>query len=191
MTKNFITTEISDEEKDVLISRLVEELPALRTKLGKSQDEIGALLGISRQTYSSIETKKRQMSWSIFLSLLLIFEYNEQTRDFVRRIGLLPKQVINENSNSREEVQISSFVQMDNDDIKNHLDEQAIHAIETVIMMEYARCNKMSGESVIKAFDGRLLSQTTEKDVKVKDALAKIKAGSGNDHDTKKTGNSI
>lgn len=51
--------------------------------------------------------------------------------------------------------EISSFMSMKNDDIKNYLDERAIHAIETVIMMEYARCNNMSGEAVIKAFDGK------------------------------------
>ena len=55
-------TGISDKERSLLISRLVDELPVLRTKLGASQDDLANLIGISRQTYSSIETKRRKMS---------------------------------------------------------------------------------------------------------------------------------
>ena len=41
---------ISDEERERYIERLVKELPVLRIKLGLSQDEMGNLLGVSRQT---------------------------------------------------------------------------------------------------------------------------------------------
>ena len=71
---------------------------------------------------------------------------------------------------------ISSFVKMDEDDIRNHLDEQALHAIETVIMMEYARCNNMSGDAVIKAFDGKRLTQVSEQDIRARGAIERIKA---------------
>ena len=65
---------------------------------------------------------------------------------------------------------------MDKDDIRNHLDEQALHAIETVIMMEYARCNNMSGDAVIKAFDGKRLTQVSEQDIRARGAIERIKA---------------
>ena len=68
---------ISDKKREILISKLVDELPVLRTKLALSQDELAGILGISRQTYSSIETKKRKMSWGTFLSLILFFYHNE------------------------------------------------------------------------------------------------------------------
>lgn len=62
MADDFKTADVNEEDRNILISRLVDELPVLRTKLGISQDEIAYLQGISRQTYSSIETKKRKMS---------------------------------------------------------------------------------------------------------------------------------
>ena len=75
-------TEILDVDKDHLISILTEELPVLRAKIGLSQDELSNIVGISRQTYSAIETNKRKMSWNTFLSLLLVFGYNEKTATY-------------------------------------------------------------------------------------------------------------
>ena len=49
---------ISDEKKDELIDILTEELPALRAKLAITQEELCGIVGISRQTYSSIENEK-------------------------------------------------------------------------------------------------------------------------------------
>ena len=77
--------DISKEEREVLITKLVDELPVLRTKLGVSQADLAALIDISRQTYSLIETKKRKLSWSIFLSLILVFDNNVQTHDLIRK----------------------------------------------------------------------------------------------------------
>ena len=165
----------SPEEKDALIERLLNELQVLRIKLGLSQDDIAALLGISRQTYSSIETRRRKMSWSVYLSLILIFDCNDQTHSIIRKEGIFPQKLVTQNDEHSDRIGISSFVQINDGDIKNVLDEKAIHAIETVIMVEYARCNKLSSEAVIKAFDGKRLSQVTESDIKVKDALDSIK----------------
>lgn len=179
MVNDFKITDLSEQEKTNYIAQLVDELPVLRIKLGISQDEMGSLLGISRQTYSSIETKRRKMSWTLFLSLILIFDYNDQTHDYIRQSGVFPNKLFNLHNYSQEGQPISSFVQLENDDIKNHLDEQAIHAIETVIMVEYARCNNLPGDAVVKAFDGKRLSQVSEEDIKATAALKKIKSDSG------------
>ena len=72
-----IPTRISDMERETLITKLIDELPVLRLKTGLSQDDLAGLLDISRQTYSSMETKKRKMSWSLYLSLILIFYHND------------------------------------------------------------------------------------------------------------------
>ena len=178
MANEYKMTEVDETLREQLISRLVDELPVLRTKLGVSQTEIANLIDISRQTYSSIETKKRKMSWGIYLSLILVFDSNKQTHDLIRKEGLFPQSIIKNAEVNTTEQPLSSFVRMDNDDIRNHLDEQAIHAIETVIMVEYARCNNMTGDAVIKAFDGKRLTQVTEQDIKARKALESIKAGS-------------
>ncbi len=168
---------ISDEERERYIERLVKELPVLRIKLGLSQDEMGNLLGVSRQTYSSIETKKRKMSWSIYLSLVFIFDGNFLTHDIIREMDIFPKCVFPNNPVINDNKPISSFIKIENESIKNHLDDRAIHAIETVVMMEYARCNNISGESVIKAFDGQKMTKPTEEDKRIHRALSNIRAG--------------
>lgn len=53
------TTNMEDIEQDISIDLLVEELPTLRAKIGLSQSEVGEIIGVSRQTYSAIETKKK------------------------------------------------------------------------------------------------------------------------------------
>ncbi len=70
-----------------LIEIMTDELPVLRAKLGISQGELAAAVGISRQTYSGIETKKQPMSWITFLALLAFFENNKETLSVLSTIG--------------------------------------------------------------------------------------------------------
>lgn len=86
--------DIQEIDKERLIDVLTEELPVLRAKIGLSQDDLSSIIGISRQTYSSIETKKRRMSWNTYLSLILVFENNEKTRNLLEAIGAFPKELI-------------------------------------------------------------------------------------------------
>ena len=90
MVKDFNDFDITENAKEVLITKLTDELIFLRTKLGLSQDELSKLIGISRQTYSTLETKKRTMSWGTYLSLILIFDNNEQTHRIIRDTGIFP-----------------------------------------------------------------------------------------------------
>lgn len=83
-----------DEIRKVLIQKLIHELPVLRARLGASQADIAERIGISRQTYNSIETQKREMNWTIFVALIAVFQNNQETRhmlnsieDFEREIG--------------------------------------------------------------------------------------------------------
>lgn len=65
---------------------LREVLPMLRAKARVSQEVVAEKIGISRQTYSSIETGKRDMSWTVFLALFAYFQNNEQTKDIIGKI---------------------------------------------------------------------------------------------------------
>lgn len=49
----------SKDEKENLATQLAIELPALRGKVGASQEEIASAVGISRQTYSAYENRTR------------------------------------------------------------------------------------------------------------------------------------
>ena len=91
----------SEIDKDRLIEVLTEELPSLRAKIGVSQEELSDIVGISRPTYSAIETKKRKMSWNVFLSLLMCFTQNEKTAPIIDSIGAFPdelKETLNVNN---------------------------------------------------------------------------------------------
>ena len=116
------------------------------------------------------------MSWSIYLALILLFDNNRQTHDFLRKADLFPEIVFQNDRADMSDPVLSSFNKLSDEDIRNCLDEKAIHAIETVIMVEYARCNNMSSESVIKAFEGRRAFQTSDNTAKAKRALETIKA---------------
>lgn len=85
--------EISDIDKDKLIDTLTSELPVLRAKIGLSQEEVSNIIGVSRQTYSTIENKKRKMSWNTFLSLVLFFGCNESTAVMMDNLGVLSSEL--------------------------------------------------------------------------------------------------
>ena len=76
-----------DIDKETLIDILTDELPVLRAKIRLSQDELSKIIGVSRQTYSAVETKKRKMSWSMFMTLVLFFEHNENTKEMLNASG--------------------------------------------------------------------------------------------------------
>lgn len=65
--------------RDELIMTLTAELPVLRARLGFSQEVMASAIGISRQTYSAIETKTKKMSWTIFMALITVLDLNEAT----------------------------------------------------------------------------------------------------------------
>lgn len=69
-----------------VIALLRNELPVLRAKARVSQEDIANKIGISRQTYSSIETGKREMSWTTFLALIAFFKNTESTKQMLNSI---------------------------------------------------------------------------------------------------------
>ncbi len=82
-----------EETKEKLIRRLTTELPALRGAVGASQNEIANAIGVSRQTYNSIELQKRPMSWSLYMALILFFDYNPSSHYTIRQLDAFPYQL--------------------------------------------------------------------------------------------------
>lgn len=78
-----------EELKDKYIEVLTNELPVLRARIRISQDELARGVGISRQTYSLIETKKQKMTWVTFMATIAFFSGHERTRQELKRIGLI------------------------------------------------------------------------------------------------------
>lgn len=81
---------VSPDYKDSYIEVLTENLLPLRTKAEITQEELSAMVGIFRQTYYAIETRRRQMSWNTYLSLILFFDINVATHSMLRDINAYP-----------------------------------------------------------------------------------------------------
>lgn len=79
---------MTSDIRDVLIERMTENLPVLRKKLKLSQEGLANLIGSSRYTVMLIETKKRKMTWNTFLSLILLFDKNEETTVLLRALEI-------------------------------------------------------------------------------------------------------
>lgn len=82
-----ISTDDIAELKHDLMEQFRNELPVLRARARASQEIIAEKIGISRQTYSGIETGKREMTWTTFLALLAFFQNNEQTKPMIDQIN--------------------------------------------------------------------------------------------------------
>lgn len=85
---------LTDSDKDGYIATLTPHLALLRTQAGISQEELANLIGVSRQTYSSIERKVRRMSWNTYLSLLFFFDRNKKTHNLLQQLSIYPNRLI-------------------------------------------------------------------------------------------------
>lgn len=147
---------LEDADKEVLISKLTSELTVLRIKADISQGELANIIGVSRQTYGAIERGSRRMSWNTYLSLILFYEFNNQTRQMLHSLKIFPQELIarfNEGV-TLDDIDITSFVDSGSPEIVSQLDEQALRSIKTMIMVEYARCTGMPSDAVVKSFNG-------------------------------------
>lgn len=152
---------LSDEEKDLLIEKLTPELPLLRTKADISQEEIANIIGTSRQTYGAIERKSRKMSWDTYISLIWFYDCNRKTHKMIRNINAFPHELIKKFNDGDEprDFELGLLFKSDKQHLLNTLDEQALATLRTVLMVEYSRCNKLSGEATIRFFEGMDLMQ--------------------------------
>lgn len=167
---------LSEKEKYALIEKLTPELPLLRAKAKISQEEVANIIGISRQTYGAIERKARKMSWNTYLSLVWFYDYNRKTHKMIRSTSAFPHELIKKFNDGDEpqDFELGLLFGEDKKNILETLDEQALSTIRTILMVEYSRCNNISGEAVVKFFGGSGLSKK-EASGKQQDTLRAIK----------------
>lgn len=165
--------DISKAQQVKAIKALTAELAPLRAKVGISQGELSKLVGISRQTYSTIECGNRMMSWNTFLSLLLFYDYNSLTHQIIRDIGAFPEELMELFNNGEPNLKTEGIAGIPRS-ITDKLDEAAYRSIRTVIMLEYARCANIPGDAVVKSFDG-IDFTAPEENERAADALREIK----------------
>ena len=74
---------MTDEMKRVLCERMADKLLVFRTMLRLSQAELADLIGVTRQTIAAMETKKRPISWNLYLTLILVLSKNYSTHQLL------------------------------------------------------------------------------------------------------------
>lgn len=168
-----MTNTISKKEKSEFVAALSSNLTVLRTKAGVSQEYISNFVGISRQSYGAVERGERKLSWNTYLALILFFDYNEKTHDLLHTLSAFPYHLIQNINGGNYKIDVSSL--LDTDDIFPPLDEQAKQSIKNMIMIEYARCTGMSGETIVKLFEGKIFAPNNSDRIKAAKALCKIK----------------
>lgn len=78
-----------DQNQLHFIEILTEELPVLRARLRISQADLAKGIGISRQTYSLIETKKQRMTWVTYMAMIAFFSADKRSRKSLVELGLI------------------------------------------------------------------------------------------------------
>ena len=90
---------MSQDEKEkfktAYIDKLAENLSMLRAKAGVTQGDVADRIGIARQTYSAIECGRNKMSWNTFMSLILFFKENVQTKEVIKILGIYTDELEN------------------------------------------------------------------------------------------------
>ena len=86
---------ISKDEKNNLCTNLGANLSTIRAKTDISQDELASKLGITRQTITAIENKRRVMQWTTFITLILFFIRNDEVRSILEVMGIYTPEVKN------------------------------------------------------------------------------------------------
>ena len=89
--------DISKERKDELIQKLTPELKMLRVKADITQEKLANIIGLSRQTYSQIETGNKLMTWNTYLSLIFFYNSVSETSKLLTALDIYPDEFCDSN----------------------------------------------------------------------------------------------
>ena len=67
------------DKQEMYLEKMVKHLPVLRAAVRITQQELANKIGITRQSMMAIETSKRQLLWSNYLALVLVFHQYEDS----------------------------------------------------------------------------------------------------------------
>lgn len=87
--KKFERISLDSEQQKLLKNKLAEILRPLRAQIGLSQAEIARILGIARYTYSNIETRRNEMTWTHFLAIVCFYSQNQKTKEMLNIFEIL------------------------------------------------------------------------------------------------------
>lgn len=89
-----------------LIRNLVRNLPVLRAKFGITQEKLGELVGLSRQSIAMIENGTRKLSWTNYLAIVYTLSFDKETKGLMKQLDVVStnfeKEIINQNRKNQE-----------------------------------------------------------------------------------------
>lgn len=85
---------MDEEKRQKYIEKLVDNLPMLRKKLGLTQQGLANIIGVSSYTILAIEKKQRKMTWSTFLSVLIVCLTKEEVRQILTALNIYTDELI-------------------------------------------------------------------------------------------------
>lgn len=146
--------EISKNQQDKLLDALTKDLCFYRTRARLTQQEISNIIGVSRQNFLAVEKGSRKMSWCMYMSLICLLEHHAETQQILRQSEAYPAELFARFGESkRKSSNYDDTLTSIPEEVKNALDEQALHAIRRVILEEYFRVAKASGDNMIIAVE--------------------------------------
>jgi|GEM_PF-5764425 len=75
-------------EWDLAKSNMIKHLELLRVSAGLTQQELGECVGVTRQTISALENQSRELTQSLFLALLYVFEKNPESQKLMKLLEI-------------------------------------------------------------------------------------------------------
>lgn len=80
--------------QDEFIARMIKNLPVLRVSVDLTQEQLGAKLGVSRQTIVAIENGKSPLTWSLYLAMVCVFGLYEESRNLIEKLELFDSKTL-------------------------------------------------------------------------------------------------
>lgn len=80
--------------QDEYISRMRKNLPVLRAAVDLTQEQLGAKLGVSRQTIVAIENDKNTLTWSLYLAMVCVFSVYKESKELIEKLELFSPEII-------------------------------------------------------------------------------------------------
>lgn len=83
---------MTEDKMQALCAEMADKLPLFRKAMGTTQARFAQIAGVTRNTIINIERNKT-MGWPTYLSFLLIFSKQENTRTLIRAFDLYPEEL--------------------------------------------------------------------------------------------------
>jgi DNA-binding XRE family transcriptional regulator len=84
------------------INKMIRNLPVLRAAVDLTQEQLGAKLGVSRQTIVAVENGKSPLTWSLYLAMILVFQQFDESKELLGKLELFSTSVIRGNVGEKE-----------------------------------------------------------------------------------------